>query len=112
MLQEVWPLCGPGAANLTSRSGCVTGSGWRSISLKSEEIAAFAPMPSASERIATTVTNGVRNRVRSDTLIFRMAYLGDGERSSSGHHASTVGQGGRFASITEQYFRGCTKNDG
>src|SRR2546423_11576966 len=69
-------------------------------------------MPSASERIATTVTNGVRNSVRSATLIFRMAYLGDGERSSSGHHASTVAQGGRFASITEQYFRGCTKNDG
>src|SRR5947207_14981277 len=69
-------------------------------------------MPSASERTATTVTNGVRNSVRSATLIFRMTYLGDGERSSSGHHASTVAQGSRFASITEQYLRGCTKNDG
>src|SRR5690242_1450441 len=35
-------------------------------------MAAFAPMPSASERTATTVTNGVLKRVRKASLRLRM----------------------------------------
>jgi hypothetical protein len=59
---------GPGAARFTSRSGSGTGSGRRSIWLKREKIAAFAPMPSASDTMATIVTNGVLNSVRSANL--------------------------------------------
>ena len=44
---------------LTSRIGSGTGSGFISSWLNSEKIAAFAPMPSASDTIATMVTNGV-----------------------------------------------------
>src|SRR5437660_1441567 len=36
-------------------------------------MAAFAPIPSASDRIATTVTNGVLNSARSESLRLRMA---------------------------------------
>ena len=62
------PASGPGAARLTSRAGSGTGSGCSSIWLNSEKIAAFAPMPSASDTIATIVTNGVLNSVRSANL--------------------------------------------
>src|SRR5215470_2022546 len=37
--------------------------------LKIEKIAAFAPMPSASETMATMVTKGVRKSVRSANLM-------------------------------------------
>src|ERR1051326_7522236 len=35
-------------------------------------MAAFAPIPSASDRIATTVTNGVLKSARSESLRLRM----------------------------------------
>jgi hypothetical protein len=38
--------------------------------LKSEKMAAFAPMPSASEMIATVVTKGALKRVRRASLRF------------------------------------------
>src|SRR5512146_1326405 len=44
-------------------------------------MAALAPIPSASERIATTVTNGVLNSVRKASLRFRMAVGATGERA-------------------------------
>ena len=50
------PGFGPGAARLTSRAGSGTGSGRSSIWLNSEKMAAFAPIPSASDTIATMVT--------------------------------------------------------
>jgi hypothetical protein len=46
--------------------------------LNIEKIAAFAPMPSASDRMATAVTNGVRNRVRKASFRSRMAVSGGG----------------------------------
>src|SRR5512140_671064 len=36
-------------------------------------MAAFAPIPNASDSIATTVTNGVLNNARSESLRLRMA---------------------------------------
>ena len=50
---------------MTSRAGSGTGSGFSRIWLKREKMAAFAPMPSASDTIATIVTKGVLNSVRS-----------------------------------------------
>src|SRR5690348_16298643 len=44
-------------------------------------MAAFAPIPSASDRIATTVTNGVLKSARSESLRLRMA---DGVRDLRG----------------------------
>ena len=67
------PGFGPGAAELTSRSGSGTGSGRSSIWLNSEKIAAFAPMPSASDTMATIVTNGVLKSVRSAN--FRLSIM-------------------------------------
>src|SRR5882672_2352853 len=58
------PGLGPGAARFTRRPASGTGSARSRIWLNSENIAAFAPMPSASETIATIVTNGVLKRVR------------------------------------------------
>jgi len=42
--------------------------------LNNEKIAAFAPMPSASETMATPVTNGVLKRVRSANLMFSICF--------------------------------------
>src|SRR5512143_2321956 len=44
-------------------------------------MAALAPIPSASERIATTVTNGVLNSIRKASLRLRMAVGAIGERA-------------------------------
>src|SRR6185295_5068783 len=68
VLHDVEPGFGPGADRLTSRSGASAGSDCRSMRLKIEKMAAFAPIPSASETIATKVTNGVLNSVRSANL--------------------------------------------
>jgi hypothetical protein len=40
------------------------------IDVRVLKIAAFAPMPSASEMTATAVTNGVLNRVRNASFTF------------------------------------------
>ena len=61
----VEPGFGPGRAEVDQPLGSRTGSGRSSIWSKSEKIAALAPMPSASDRIATAVRAGVRNSVRS-----------------------------------------------
>src|SRR3954451_16361713 len=45
-------------------------------------MAAFAPIPSASDRMATTVTKGVRKSVRNASFRFRMNHL-DALRSRS-----------------------------
>ena len=58
------PRLGPGRAKLTSSCGLGTGSGRISIWSKREKIAEFAPIPSASDRIATSAMNGDLNRVR------------------------------------------------
>jgi len=71
-LHDVDPGFGPGAARLTSRAGSGTSSGLSSSWLNNEKIAAFAPMPRASDTIATIVTNGVLNSVRSASLTFIM----------------------------------------
>ena len=68
VLQDVEPGFGPGADRLTNWSGASTGSGCRSRWLKIEKMAAFAPIPSASDTIATRVTKGVLNRVLSANL--------------------------------------------
>src|SRR5439155_24543936 len=68
MLHDVPPGFGPGADRFTSSPGRSTGRLLRSSWLKSEKIAAFAPMPSASDTMATMVTNGVLNRVRNANL--------------------------------------------
>ena len=64
---------GPGAARLTSRPGSGTGSGLSSSWLKSEKMAAFAPIPSASDTIATMVTKGVLKSMRSAN--FRLSIM-------------------------------------
>jgi hypothetical protein len=53
----------------------VTGNGRQRIWLNSEKIAAFAPMPNASDRMATAVTNGARMRVRMAKVRSRMALI-------------------------------------
>ena len=62
------PGLGPGARGSPARPAFGTGSGRSSIWLNSEKMAAFAPMPSASERTATAVTNGVLKSVRKASL--------------------------------------------
>src|SRR4051812_16636161 len=69
-LHDVEPNFTPGAETFTSRWGFGTGSGCISISLNSEKIAAFAPMPRDSERAATTVTNGDLKSVRKASFRF------------------------------------------
>ena len=59
------PGLGPGALRLTSLPGSGTGSGRSSIWSNSEKIAAFAPMPSASDTTATVVTSGVLRSART-----------------------------------------------
>ena len=54
----------PGTGEVHQRLRVGTGSGRSRNWLNSEKIAALAPMPSASETIATTLTKGVRNRAR------------------------------------------------
>src|SRR4051812_46376392 len=68
MLQLTAPGFGPGALKLTSRFGSATGSGCSSMRSNIEKIAAFAPMPSASDTMATMVTNGVLKSVRKANL--------------------------------------------
>ena len=46
-----------------TEQGSATGSGFRMIWLNSEKMAALAPMPRPSDRIATAVTNGVLKSV-------------------------------------------------
>jgi hypothetical protein len=58
----------------TSLPGSATGSGRRSIWLKSEKMAVFAPIPRASDATATMVTKGVLNRVRNAS--FRRIIIG------------------------------------
>src|SRR5215210_3090989 len=75
------PPFGSDPSRFTRRLGSGTGSGRSSIWLNSEKIAALAPIPNASERTATAVTNGVLNSVRSASLKLPMnrlkeAYLG------------------------------------
>src|SRR5215469_3026418 len=59
-------------------------------------MAAFAPIPSASDRIATTVTNGALNSARSESLRLRMA---DGVRDLRG--CKPIGQLGRSLQVGE-----------
>src|SRR5213594_3937856 len=73
MLHDCDPGLGPGAPRLTRLPGCWTGSGLSRSWLKSEKMAAFAPMPSASEATATLVTKGVLKRLRSAT--FRLSMI-------------------------------------
>ena len=72
-LHDCDPGFGPGAERFTSSCGAGTGSGRSSIWLNSEKIAALAPMPSASDRIATDVTNGVLNSLRKAS--FRLVMI-------------------------------------
>ena len=51
--------------SITRRSGSCTGRAWISIWSKREKMAAFAPIPSASDRTATAVTKGVLRSVRN-----------------------------------------------
>ena len=68
-MHELDPGFGPGTERFTRRSGSCTGSDRSMISLNIEKMAAFAPIPRASDTIATAVTNGVlRNSVRSAYL--------------------------------------------
>src|SRR5690348_15175048 len=59
-------------------------------------MAAFAPIPSASDRMATTVTNGVLNSARSESLRLRMA---DGVRDLRG--SKPIGGLGRSLRVDE-----------
>ena len=63
---------GPGAARLTSCPGSGTGRARSRIVLNIEKIAALAPMPRPSDSTATTVTKGVRQRVRRASFRFGM----------------------------------------
>src|SRR3954464_1911416 len=73
--QDVEPGFGPGADRLTSSAGRTTGSGRNNVWSNSEKIAAFAPIPSASERMATRLTNGVLRRRRTASLRFMTGSL-------------------------------------
>ena len=73
----------PRRRRFTSSCGAGTGSGRSSIWLNNEKIAALAPMPSASERIATEVTNGALNRRRKASFRLVMVSTLD-ERSGPG----------------------------
>ena len=75
-LHEFEPCFGPGAARLTSRSECGTGSGRSNIWLNSEKMAEFAPMPSASDTMATIVTKGVLNSMRRASFKLSMMVNG------------------------------------
>src|SRR6185503_6727995 len=70
------PDFGPGFPRFTSRPGSATGSGFNRIWLKTEKIAAFAPMPRPSETMATVVTNGVLNSVRRASFRLNMMEVG------------------------------------
>src|SRR5262249_12357450 len=74
------PGLGPGAKRFTSSDGRGTGSDSSSIWLKHEKIAAFAPIPRASDTIATPVTNGVLKRVRNACRMPVAIRLLDGDR--------------------------------
>ena len=64
------PGLGGGASRLTRRSGSTTGSGRSSNWWKTEKIAAFGPMPRASDKTATPVTTGVLNSMRNANRTF------------------------------------------
>src|SRR3982750_1873479 len=70
-------------------------------------MAALAPMPSASERMATTVTKGVRKSVRNASFTFRMNHLVLGSRIT-GHGHSTAAGVRWFGPTTEQVAPGYT----
>src|SRR4029077_15232239 len=76
---DVEPGFGGGAPPVTHRVGAGTPSGRSRIWWNSEKIAAFAPMPSASETMATVVTKGVLNRVRKAKRRLVMSTLDGGE---------------------------------
>jgi hypothetical protein len=64
------PLCGVVRKTATSRSGDRNGSDCNNARLTALEIAAVAPMPSEREKMADSVTAGVRARLRA---AFRMS---------------------------------------
>jgi hypothetical protein len=66
-------MSGLRAARLTILSGSGTGKGRISTCSKIENIAVFAPIPSAIEMMAKIVTNGVLNSVRSANRIAPIA---------------------------------------
>ncbi len=66
----------PFSVSRISRSGSCTGRGRKSVASISEKIAVFAPMPSASERMAAADTSGVARSARtasrrSDMPVYR-----------------------------------------
>src|SRR5262245_24539826 len=69
------PGFGPGALKLTSSDGSGTASDCSSTRWNTEKIPAVAPMPSASETMATAVTNGVLKSVRTANWRLRIKTL-------------------------------------
>src|SRR5207253_6374252 len=65
-VQESFP-CAEASVRIASRCGSLTGSARRTRLLTSEKIAVFAPIPSASDRMATVVTTGVPISCRTAT---------------------------------------------
>ena len=59
------PLCGPSWWSMTSSSGALTGSLRSRIWSISVKIAVFAPIPSASDRMATAAKSGLRPSPRN-----------------------------------------------
>src|SRR5688572_11064212 len=58
------PLCDPCCTSMTSCSGACTGSFRSTIWSINVNIAVFAPIPSANDRIATVANSGLRPRLR------------------------------------------------
>ena len=59
------PLCDPRWYSITSSSGALTGNFLNRIWSISVKMAEFAPMPRASDRMATVVNRGLRRRPRT-----------------------------------------------
>src|SRR5688572_33114114 len=78
------PLCDPCCTSMTSCSGACTGSFRSTIWSINVNIAVFAPIPSASDRMATVANSGLRPRLRiarrtSDVVVV-MVLLDGGRR--------------------------------
>ena len=75
----------------TSSSGFLTGSERRRKSFTRLKIAVFAPMPSASEKIATTQKPGLLRSCRSASLRSLMEASGEGEVEGNGFQERSNG---------------------
>src|SRR6185436_6563599 len=92
LLLDCEPGFGRGADKFTRSVVCATaGMGRSSSSLKSEKIAALAPIPRASDNAATMVTNGDLKSVRRASLTLRIGRRERGDEQTPRTLASSPG---------------------